>query len=156
MDEVLHRISDPIFEGWQPLLNFAPSSCPQGSGVYAVVYSGTLPIRFRQASSGGWHKGWNPSVSTAILQERWIPETRLAYIGKSTALKSRLRTLRDFGQGKAVPHWGGRLLWQLDETESLQIGWLPTHDIDPRVIEREMLDAFARIFNRLPFANLVR
>jgi hypothetical protein len=89
-----------------------------------------------------------------MLEERWIPSTKLVYIGKTNNLRRRLKAFSDFGTGKAVGHWGGRLIWQLPQVETLQVGWLLTPDHDPRIVEREMLDAFTRIFNRRPFANL--
>ena len=55
-----------------------------------------------------------------------------------------------------MAHWGGRYIWQLDDTDQLLVAW---HAInwseDAREYEKRLLAHFADLHdNRRPFANL--
>jgi len=86
---------------------------------------------------------------------RGSTDARSFYIGKTSRLRTRLQQYRDHGQGNPVGHWGGRYIWQLQDSSDLRIAWKVT-DEDPRSIEQEMLGAFLKRYGRLPFANLKR
>jgi excinuclease UvrABC nuclease subunit len=76
------------------------------------------------------------------------------YIGKADALRRRVRQYMAFGAGRPVGHWGGRLIWQLADSDALLVAWRET--AEPLRVEAELLNAFADVFGSLPFANLRR
>src|SRR6476620_1240573 len=48
-------------------------------------------------------------------------------------LRKRIQEFADFGRGAPVGHWGGRLLWQLADSQALLIAW--------KVLPPELVDA---------------
>ena len=71
------------------------------------------PATFAERSCGGWFKGKEPTVANAALVANWVENAEVVYIGKADQLKRRQTQFADFGIGKPVGHWGGRLIWQL-------------------------------------------
>lgn len=134
---------------------------PLQQGVYLIIRNSVSDPEFLETGSGGFFKGKNPNVSIADLQANWVENTKVVYIGKaggiasSATLCSRLKQLFQFGSGKAVGHWGGRLLWQLADAQDLLVAWLPLEGIDAREFEARLIQAFRKSHGgRLPFANL--
>lgn len=131
-------------------------------GVYCIVYPfSTAPV-FLSASPGGHFKGKDPTVPISLLQSRWCEDTPVIYIGiaggdgSEATLRSRLRQYMKFGQGLPVGHWGGRLIWQLENHRSLQVCWKTALDCQPREYESRLLGEFSARHGCLPFANLTR
>lgn len=78
-------------------------------------------------------------------------------IKKNRFLRSRIKELLDFGQGKSVGHYGGRLIWQLKDAENLFICWkeFSEKNDDPKKIKQARINQFKKIHDgKLPFANL--
>ena len=60
-----------------------------------------------------------------------------------------------FGQGKPVGHWGGRLIWQLEDAKDLIVCWKVLEKEEPREEEKKMIQAFKKQHEgKRPFANL--
>ncbi|MHB8643819.1 MAG: hypothetical protein ACYDA3_13140 [Gaiellaceae bacterium] len=76
------------------------------------------------------------------------------YIGKAASLRGRLDLLIRFSRGEPVMHWGGRLLWQLEQCEKLLVAWKEETSFADH--ETDLIDEFADAYGRLPFANLKR
>ena len=80
----------------------------------------------------------------------------IVYIGKAGTptskggLKSRLSPF----SRKARSHSGGRSIWQLDDADELLVCWIKTPGLNPRHVEEDYLDEFARVHLRQPFANV--
>jgi hypothetical protein len=72
---------------------------------------------------------------------------------KANSLRRRLREFARFGAGEPIGHWGGRLIWQLQDSTALQVAWKETPGRIPRAIEAEMIAAFRVEFAKPPFAN---
>lgn len=141
------------FTGWVSFADMRTSSCPSTGGIYVVTYGGESPAVFPDSSCGGWFKGKNPSVPAEALAANWVPDAEVVYIGKAGNLKRRLREFADFGEGKPVGHWGGRLIWQLPDVAALRVAWRETPELNPSEAERELIEAFRRIYAKPPFAN---
>lgn len=135
---------------------------PSHPGVYAVVRKSNTPPTFLSRSTGGHFKGKDPTVSTQRLEAAWISNSQILYMGKAgytdkgPSIRQRLKQYLDFGEGRPVGHWGGRLIWQLTDANDFLIAWRTMEGSEPRVAELELLDDFGRIAGRLPFANLRR
>lgn len=135
---------------------------PDEAGVYVILRDLSVAPSFLPEGTGGRFKGRNPNVSLDRLQSRWIDAAPVIYIGKaggresSSTLRSRLRQNFDFGTGRPVGHWGGRLIWQLTSARQLSVAWLSTKEVDPRSVERNLIEQFLNTYGALPFANLRR
>ncbi len=141
------------FSGWIPFSAIRSSDCPEQGGVYVITYDSPGPVAFAPRSRGGWFKGKDPSVSVQVLHAIWVEGTEVVYIGKGDQLRRRLQQFADFGTGKPIGHWGGRLIWQLEIAEALRVAWKPTPDKVPVQVESDMIAAFRREFGKPPFAN---
>jgi hypothetical protein len=125
-----------------------------------VLRSNTGPPRYSTTSRGGHFKGKDPTVSHAELSTNWVKGAFVLYIGKAgggksqSALRKRLWLLMRFGAGEAVGHWGGRLIWQLEDCADLILCWKPTGIIDAMEHESELMAAFRQTYGARPFANL--
>jgi hypothetical protein len=129
------------------------SMLPSCNGVYLVLNVDNRPSDFLTVGSGGYFKGKNPNVTLAELEENWVLNTKVVYIGKATSLKTRLRQYFRFGQGKNVGHYGGRLIWQLKYSKDLVVCW-KSLTTDPREFEAELIRQFVATYGCRPFANL--
>ena len=142
------------FIGFVPLLEIDTAACPSSGGVYVITYNTNGQTSFRDKSCGGWHKGKDPTVSLDILAKEWVEGAEVVYIGKGDNLKRRLRQFANFGSGKPVGHWGGRLIWQLENINALRVAWKETQGQKPHVVEKELISTFKSTYGKLPFANL--
>jgi hypothetical protein len=141
------------FVGWVPFSAIATSACPSTGGVYVVTYRGAEPLAFAERSCGGWFKGRDPTVARHALVANWVEGAEVVYIGKADRLKRRLRQFADFGAGKLVGHWGGRLIWQLQGPDALLVAWKETPGRVPADVESELIAAFRDAHGKPPFAN---
>jgi len=136
------------------------TAIPKVKGVYLILYAGLKEPAFLEVGCGGFFKGKNPNVSIAELKFKWVPKSQVIYIGKaggsssSATLHSRLKQYFAFGQGKAVGHYGGRYIWQLEKPRELIVCWKPTPDEEPRAAESSLMAEFVTQFGKKPFANL--
>lgn len=133
---------------------------PKSKGVYMILYPTENRPKFKFVGSGGHFKGRDPNVAVEILDNNWIKDEPIIYIGKagstfgSGTLHSRLKQYLNFGKGLPVGHWGGRYIWQLDFPEDLIICWKQTPNQDPSIIEKYLIQKFKEGYNQRPFANL--
>lgn len=136
------------------------SIIPDKQGVYIVLYTETGIPNFLNPGTGGFFKGENPNVSAEVLLENWVKDTTVVYIGKAggsssdATLKKRLRQYLHFGQGKAVGHRGGKLIWQIKNSRNLLVSWIPLSLEEPRDVESRLIQDFKFEYGKLPFANL--
>jgi hypothetical protein len=142
------------FVGWVDFQAMkAQDKVPSSGGVYVVARMTTESPAFRKASVGGWFKGKDPTVARDALEANWVDGAEVVYIGKADQLRRRLRQFADFGTGKPIGHWGGRLIWQLTECETLLVAWRETPGQVPKDVETAMIDAFRKAYGKPPFAN---
>lgn len=147
------RLEEAGFTGWLPFGAIRASACPTSGGVYVVTYDADGPVAFNERSCGGWFKGKDPTVTADALAINWVDGAEVVYIGKADQLRRRLTQYADFGAGKPVGHWGGRLIWQLPSPDRLIVGWKETPGRIPVEVEAELIASFRQIFGKPPFAN---
>jgi hypothetical protein len=146
-------LDDAGFSEWEPITKLSTlDHWPESPGVYLVRY-GLVEPSFAERSYGGWFKGRDPAVSQDILAANWVTGADIVYIGKANLLRRRMRELIRFGEGHAIGHWGGRLMWQLQPKSALEISWLQMPTQDPREIEIELIAQFRAKYGKPPFAN---
>lgn len=138
---------------------------PAARGVYLVIKT-DRPHKFLKIGTGGNFKGKNPNVDIEVLKHNWVDNSIVVYIGQAggirngiwskSTLRGRLKKYFDFGLGKPVGHWGGRLIWQIENNEKLVVCWkeLPDKVKDPCKEESELIEKFKTTFDKRPFANL--
>ena len=137
------------------------SCIPKLKGVYLVLDHNGKPD-FITPGVGGYFKGEDPNVSIAELNDNYVSNSLVVYIGKAgklggdVTLQSRLSQYLSFGRGNRVSHRGGRLIWQLKEHRNLVFCWKPTPDDDPREVEKLLIDNYEKQYGKKPFANLAR
>jgi hypothetical protein len=152
------------FEGFVSVTDLRLSGCravPRKPGVYLVLRPSSAPPQFLPQSTGGRHKGKDPTVAVDLLRDKWVDGALVLNIGKAGAidkdatLKSRLGAYMNFGLGKQQGHTGGRYIWQLRDACDLLLCWKQTAKADARGIESKLIREFEQQHNgRLPFANL--
>lgn len=151
------------FTGFQPIRELRQnlSLIPKTQGVYLVLRDSSSQPMFRKKGSGGFFKGKNPNLPIPELENHWVENTKVVYIGKagggssSATLKSRLHQLFKFGAGKKAGHWGGRLIWQLDDAEDLLVAWIHSGEVDAQNLESHLIQLFKHEHEgKRPFANL--
>jgi hypothetical protein len=141
------------FESVRTLVATRYASVPRRPGVYVVVRVNANPPRFRTQSVGGWFKGVDPTAPVAVVKAAWVASSPVLYIGMAGSnLHERVRALVRFGTGHAIGHRGGRYLWQVMGSADLVVAWKPAKAA--RRLETQLLAAFERAYDRLPFANL--
>lgn len=142
------------FTGWVTFDRLTRTDpCPVVGGVYVVVRADETQPSFLTQSCGGWFKDRDPTVGLEDLQANWILDAEIVYIGKANNIRRRLREFAKFGAGHKIGHWGGRLIWQLEESSRLLVAWKPTPDIDPLGYEARMIAEFRAAYGKPPFAN---
>ena len=118
-----------------------------------ITYSDGNPPAYAERSCGGSFKGKDPTVPRETLIANWVDGAEVVYIGKADRLKRRLMQFADFGSGKPIGHWGGRLIWQLPNIGALLVGWRETPGRIPVEVETELIDSFRKLHAKPPFAN---
>lgn len=136
------------------------SAIPKERGVYLVVRDAVTRPRFLDASTGAHLGGRDPSVPIETLERRWLPKSKVLYVGKAggtsqkATLHGRIRSYMEYGLGMKRTHWGGRFIWQLADVEDLSVYWAVHKNKEPRHVEAGLLKEFRLLYDCLPFANL--
>jgi hypothetical protein len=141
------------FTGWLPFAAIRTSACPTSGGVYVVIHNTESPVAFAKRSCGGRFKGKDPTVTLDALAANWVDGAEVVYIGKADQLRRRLTQYADFGAGKPVGHWGGRLIWQLTSTDRMLVGWKETPGRVPVEVKAELIASFRQTYGKPPFTN---
>jgi len=128
-------------------------------GLYFVYYEGVGRPSFLEIGTGGFFKGKDPNVSISELNSRWVDDSDILYIGQTNrTLYERIDEYMKFGQGKAIGHVGGCLIWQIEESRKLRLRWMiwpkdSKIDLKPEQEEKRLLRVFKNEYGKYPFAN---
>ena len=118
------------------------------------VDDGYVTLVNAKKDKNGKVKITNPNVPVSELENNWVNNTCVVYIGKATTLSKRISQYLRFGDGENIGHWGGRLIWQIKDSKDLQLCWKPV-DTNPREEEKRLIADFKRQYDgKRPFANL--
>ena len=158
----INNIKRNVFIGFRTVHElWCDKSCiPKIKGVYLVINPISDKIEFINPGVGGFFKGKDPNVSIAELKSNHVENSQVVYIGKAgnpsgkATLNSRLGQYLRFGETKNVGHWGGRLIWQLQNHSGLIVCWKSTPKENPRDVEKQLLLEYFEQFGTRPFANL--
>lgn len=147
-----------VTEGFTGWMSFAQvraeiDSVPSSGGVYVVMRPSSEVPSFLASNPAGRFKGNDPTVPAEALRANWVDGAEVVYIGKADQLRRRLRQFADFGAGKPIGHWGGRLIWQLADSQRLLLAWNETPGRVPHVVEAAMIADFRIVYSKPPFAN---
>lgn len=132
---------------------------PKLPGVYVVIRESRRPPMFLSVSTAGHHKGRDPSYSLESLEEAWIADACVMYIGKAggagtdTHLRKRLSAYLRHGHGRSAGHSGGRSIWHLPDAAALFVAWKVVLDAEPSDIESQLIEEHRRQYGARPFAN---
>ena len=154
----LQKLKESGFEGFRSVKELKSkqisSIVPDAGGVYVIFRLNGAKPKFLEKGTGGYYQGKEPNVSVAELERNWIDGASVMYIGCTNNLSERITLLIQFGEGKAVGHYGGRLLWQLEDSDGLIVCWRATKQ-KPGEVKKKMIQHFKEIHNgQMPFANL--
>lgn len=153
----LQQLKEDGFVGFVPVATLLRNGngIPGQKGVYVILRPSDANPEFLAKGTGGFFKGKNPNVSLAELENNWVENTSIMYIGQTdSSLSKRIKTYLRFGEGAPVGHWGGRLIWQLKDARDLLVCWKTGIDF-PRSVEKSMIQAFKfEHGGQRPFANL--
>ena len=150
---------------WDELRADELTAVPCKPGAYVVYRPSAAEPVFVHPSLAGWFKDQDPTVSIEELEAERVPGAHVVNIGKADfrkrrrkveALRRRLGEFARFGAGENIGHWGGRLIWQLADSDELLIAWhAVTWAETGRQYEKRLIAHFADLHDgRRPFANL--
>lgn len=141
---------------WDALRASGFSGVWKGPAAYVIYRPNAGPPAFLTDNPAHHFKGQDPTVTIDALQANWVLGAHVVYIGKAEVADRRLKQFADFGAGRPVGHWGGRLIWQLADSADLLVAWHAiSWEESPRSYEKRLLAHFASLHNgSLPYANL--
>jgi len=139
------------FHGFRPLIGLEVATVPVEHGIYVILRSD--PLRTPEILASNPVTRGDVVYSLEDLQGRWIQGASVVYIGKAAGAGGLRSRLRPFSK-MSVSHSGGRSIWQLEESETLIVGWTTTPDEPAGAVETAWIKAFAHAHDgRRPFAN---
>lgn len=165
----VEELKENGFAGFKSIKELAANYkvIPKKKGVYVVLFQFENRAKFLPIGSGPalYKNAINPNVSVKELEDNWVENTIVINIGKAgglnkhgieqkSTLRSRLKAYLKFGQGKDVRHYGGRFIWQIENSKDLVICWKELTELQPRDFERALIREFIELYKRKPFANL--
>lgn len=158
MTNIKEKLMNEGFEGFVSVKHlkseFSASCIPNQEGVYHILRLNESKPTFLATGTGGYFKKKNPNVDMKTLELNWVEDEPIVYIGKATDLNKRLQQYMQFGCGKNVGHYGGRYIWQLEDSDELIVCWKRTANSGE--VESKMIAEFKKSHNgKRPFANLV-
>ena len=131
-------------------------------GIYVVLRGATEPPAFLSTNPAGKRKDFTASAER--LEQKWIADAEVVYIGLAThgtsrnGIHRRLNQFRRTGEGASDNHGGGVWIFQLAEAADLVVCWRAAEDESDeyvKALEHHLIEDFkSREEHRgWPFAN---
>ena len=154
----IESLKENGFEGFKSVNDLLQSKIkeviPPEQGVYLVLFPLGSEVDYMDKNPAGIRGGRNPTVDIEVLRQNFVENTIVLYIGKAKRLSERIDCYLKHGQGNdKAAHWGGRMIWQLKDSQNLLFCWKKSDKIDSFEDERELINSFCKEFGRRPFAN---
>ena len=129
-------------------------------GIYLVIWEWKDRPEFLNPGTGGCFKRKDPNVKIDMLEDIWVEDALIIYVGanregKNGNLETRIEQLIRFGSRKNTGHYGGRLMWQIKDAEDLKIRWKVMADDKQENEKEQVLAEFEQVHQSLPFANII-
>jgi hypothetical protein len=154
------------FVGFVPLKDWDKSHVLDANkldveGVYVVVRESTeTPMFLGENHRKPRPKRW--SVQDA--EGRWVTGVQVLYFGKGPlrslnakrrlGLAGRIRELQKHGYEGGANHYGGKLLWQVQDADSLLIAWKVLGEGASASVESGLIRGFEEVMGQQPYANI--
>ena len=120
-------------------------------GIYLVIWNRKDRPEFLDPGTGGYFQYKDPNVRINLLEDHWVDDARIIYVGRSGNLQERIKLLIRFGCGEnKIGHYGGRLMWQIKDAEDLKVCWKPV--AAEKQGKRLVIAEFKQAHGKLPFA----
>lgn len=129
---------------------------PDKPGIYWYEIDKPIKKPKFKTDNPAWHyRGRDPTVSTDVLEEKWVKGATILYIGRSINIHKRIKDRYEFSKGRRARVWGGRYLWQLGDSiqNKIILRFKVVQDYK-KAEEDEISDFRDKNGGRLPFANL--
>jgi hypothetical protein len=167
MSFMIDELKADGFIGFVPLRSFQKVSILRegldAEGVYAVVRESVMRPVFLEDT----HPKPRPKIYTAgDAEARWINGAQILYFGKGPlrkprhgrrqGLAQRIHEMRAHGYAGAANHYGGKLLWQVEDRGTLLVAWKVVADGAADATETALIKRFMATddSHRTPFANV--
>ncbi|MHA6668553.1 hypothetical protein ACX3O0_06740 [Homoserinimonas sp. A447] len=153
------------FVGFVPLSTWTKSDVigtgDDVEGIYAIVRESTATPTFTDDVRPVPHR---LARTAAEATELWVENCQLLYFGKAPlrkpsksgkrkGLAQRIDEYRRHGLAGGSNHHGGKLIWQVDDVESLLVAWKAVPEGEANLIESALILGFMETMNRAPYAN---
>lgn len=130
-------------------------------GVYAVVHQNMAvpifiddlrPVPRRRSRTAAEAAGrWVPGVQ--VLYFGMAPLRRESRSGRRGGLAQRIYEYKQHGLSGGSNHHGGKLVWQVGDSDDLRIAWKVLPEGQSEQIESGLISGFKKEIGRPPFAN---
>ncbi len=150
------------FEGFSTVSELVASSfghIPSEVGVYMALWPFSGRPRFLERGPVEIYKGGPGYYPVSRLEDEWVDDALVVYIGKTEAkkgLRGRIRAYLRWRRGQ-LGHSGGKAVWQIDGNEGLVFCWRAGKVINgetPYNTETALMKRIADKYGRVPFANM--
>ena len=132
-------------------------------GVYVIARHSISTPEFTQEI----HHKPRPRVwSPAEAGQRWVEGVQTLYFGKGPlrrpdsrgyrkGLANRIEEFRAHGFGRGASHYGGKLVWQLKDSDDLLLGWKSLREEESDQVESGLILGFRHLLGHQPYANKI-
>lgn len=137
----------------------ALKNIPTCSGIYKIYMPHDFIMKFRADSDAPYMKNQLRGVDE--LEKKWNKickspgyEDNLLYIGSSNNLRRRIREFVNTGYGEVINHYGGSVIFQLENNKQLQISVFECENYQEK--EKQEINTYKTLRKELPLANWPR
>lgn len=134
---------------------------PDVEGVYSVVRENTTVPIFTDDVRPATRRRTRTAAEAASL---WVPGVQVLYFGRAplrrasgngrrSGLAQRIHEYKRHGLSGGSNHHGGKLVWQISDSDALRIAWKMLPEGESKQIESGLISGFKKTMGQPPFAN---